>query len=321
MVLSKLHPIVFLLVMLAQGTGFGQTKIKATYGAPSLSVIMIQFGAQAGTFAKHGLSMEAVYIAGRSINALLAGDVQFGFIGGPQVIQARMAGADVLVIGGLNRLGQMIVTHPSIKSPPDLIGKKVGIGVFGTVADYGMRLGLKQFNLRPNKDVTFIQVGDVPARLGAVTSGAVHAVILNGHDKHYLERFGLKLLTETEDVDFLGSALVTTDSYARSHRDVVMRFARGAVETVRFIKAEPKRSSEILQRIYRESDPAVTARRYQLLTGVYADYPYVLPGSIQSVLDVLREDGKIKDAPPPQTFMDMSFLQAVEKERQASGQK
>lgn len=297
----------------------GQIRIKATYGAPSLSVIMIQFGAQAGTFARHGLSMEAVYIAGRSINALLAGDVQFGFIGGPQVIQARMAGADVLVIGGLNRLGQMIVTHPSIKAPSDLIGRKVGIGVFGTVADYGMRLGLKQFNLRPNKDVTFIQVGDVPARLGAVTSGAVHAVILNSHDKHYLERFGLKLLTETEDVDFLGSALVTTDSYARNHREVVMRFARGAAETVRFIKTEPKRSSEILTKIYRESDPAVTARRYQLLTGVYPDYPYVLPSSIESVLDVLREDGRIKDPPPAQTFMDMSFLQAVEKERQASG--
>jgi ABC-type nitrate/sulfonate/bicarbonate transport system substrate-binding protein len=317
----KLVFITLLLAALVEVEGFAQTKIKATYGAPSLSVIMIQFGAQAGTFARHGLSMEAVYIAGRSINALLAGDVQFGFIGGPQVIQARLSGADVLVIGGLNRLGQMIVTHPSIKSPSDLIGKKVGIGVFGTVADYGMRLGLKQFNLRPNRDVTFIQVGDVPARLGAVTSGAVHAVILNSHDKHYLDRFGLKLLTETQDVDFLGSALVTTDSYVRTHRDVVARFARGAVETIRFIKTEPKRSSEILQRIYRENDAAITARRYQLLTGVYADYPYVLPGSIQSVLDVLREDGKIKDPPPAQTFMDMGFLQAVEKERQLSGQK
>jgi ABC-type nitrate/sulfonate/bicarbonate transport system substrate-binding protein len=171
MMARKLSCLVFqIMLLLVPGTAFGQTKIKATYGAPSLSVIMIQFGAQAGTFARHGLSMEAVYIAGRSINALLAGDVQFGFIGGPQVIQARMSGADVLVIGGLNRLGQMIVTHPSIKSPSDLIGKKVGIGVFGTVADYGMRLGLKQFNLRPNKDVTFIQVGDVPAWIGSGSS-------------------------------------------------------------------------------------------------------------------------------------------------------
>ncbi|MGH7855113.1 MAG: hypothetical protein ACREP3_16810 [Candidatus Binatia bacterium] len=109
--MARAFPIVFLLALLIHGTGFAQTKIKAAYGAPSLSVIMIQFGAQAGTFARYGLSMEAVYIAGRSINALLAGDVQFGFIGGPQVILARMSGADVLVIG-----------------------KKVGIGVFGTVA-------------------------------------------------------------------------------------------------------------------------------------------------------------------------------------------
>ena len=78
---------------------------------------------------------------------------------------------------------------------------------------------------------------------------------------------------------------------------------------------------DLLPKIYRENDPAITARRYQLLTGVYADYPYVLASSIQSVLDVLREDGKIKDTPPAQTFMDTSFLQAVEKERQASGQK
>ena len=72
-----------------------------------------------------------------------------------------------------------------------IIGKKVGIGVFGTTADYGMRLGLRKLNLRPNKEVTFIQVGDVPARIAAVTSGAVHAVVLSSFDKHFLEQHGL----------------------------------------------------------------------------------------------------------------------------------
>jgi ABC-type nitrate/sulfonate/bicarbonate transport system substrate-binding protein len=37
----------------------------------------------------------------------------------------------------------MVVVHPSIKTPSDLIGKKVGLGVFGTTSDYGLRLGLK----------------------------------------------------------------------------------------------------------------------------------------------------------------------------------
>ena len=171
----------------------------------------------------------------------------------------------MLVIGGLNRLKQMIVTHPSIKSPSDLIGKKVGIGVFSITADYGMRLGLRKLNLRPNKEVTFIQVGDVPARIAAVTSGAVHAVVLSSFDKHFLQQHGLRLLAETEDIDFMGSGIMTTESYARTNRDVVGRLLRGVVETIRFIKAEPKRTTELLGRIYRENDPAAVARRYQTL--------------------------------------------------------
>lgn len=292
-----------------------QVKIKASYGSPSLTQVIFPLGVQAGVFQKHGLSAEAVYIAGRSISALLGGDVQFAFVGGPQTIQARISGADLIVIGGLNRLGQMIVVHPSIKTPADLVGKKVGIGVFGTTSDYGMRLGLKQFNLRPNKDVTFIQVGDIPARLGAITSGAVHATVLNSFDKLYVDRFGLRILTETENIDFLGSGIVTTEAYARANREVVIKFLRSVVDTIRFIKSEPKKTTEILARYYRDKDVSASKRRYDALNGAHPEFPYVVPSAVQSIIDVLREDGKIKDAPAPQTFLEMSYLQAVEKER------
>jgi ABC-type nitrate/sulfonate/bicarbonate transport system substrate-binding protein len=307
--------IVLILLLSFSDLGFGQTRIRAAYGTPSLSQVVFPLGVHAGMFERNGLSVEPLYIAGRSVNLLLSGDVQFGFTGGPQTVLARLSGADLITIAGLNRLGQMIAAHPSIKSPADLIGKKVGIGVFGTTADYGMRLGLRKLNLRANKEVTFIQVGDVPARIAAVTSGAVHAVVLSSFDKHFLEQHGLRLLAETEDIDFMGSGIMTTESYARTHRDVVIRLLRGVVETIRFIKAEPKRTTELLGRIYRESDPAVLVRRYQTLLGVYPDYPYVSVSSIQSIIDVLKEDGKIKDSPPAQSFIDMSYLRTVEKER------
>ena len=169
---------VFLIVLLLPVPGFRQIKV-----APLRHAESQPGGFSARCPGRHvqpsrDSTVEPLYIAGRSINLLLSGDVQFGFTGGPQTIHARISGADLITIAGLNRLGQMIVAHPSIKSPQDLIGKKVGIGVFGTTADYGMRLGLSNLNLRPNKEVTFIQVGDVPARLAAVTSGAVHAVVL-----------------------------------------------------------------------------------------------------------------------------------------------
>ena len=307
---------VILLVLLLPASGLGQIKLRAAYGTPSLSQVVFPLGVQAGMFERNGLSVEPVYIAGRSINVLLSGDVQFGFTGGPQTVHARISGADLITIAGLNRLGQMIAAHSSIKTPADLIGKKVGIGVFGTTADYGMRLGLRKLNLRANKEVTFIQVGDVPARIAAVTSGAVHAVVLSSYDKHFLQQHGLRLLAETEDIDFMGSGIMTTEAYARANRDTVMRLLRGVVDSIRFIKTDPKRTTELLGKIYRENDQAILARRYQTLLGVYPDYPLVSVSSIQSIIDVLKEDGKIKEAPPAQSFLDMSYLRAVEKERQ-----
>ena len=308
----------FLLILLP-GFALAQIKVKASYGTPSLSQVVFPMGMQSGMFSRYGLSTEAVYIAGRSINVLLSGDVQFGFTGGPQTVHARISGAELIIIAGLDRPGQMVVVHPSIKSPSDLLGKKVGLGVFGTTSDYGLRLGLKQFNLR-SPQVTFIQVGDVPARLAAVTSGAVHATVLSSYDKHFLEQYHLKLLTEVEE-NFMGSGIVATESFARANRDTVMRLLRGVVDTIRLIKTEPKRTTELLARIYRENDQAVLARRYQILLGIYPDYPYVSPSSIQSIIDVLKEDGKIKEAPAAQTFLDMSYLRAIEKERQAASQK
>jgi len=236
-------------------------------------------------------------------------------------VHARISGADLITIAGLNRLGRMIAAHPSIKSPADLVGKKVGIGVFGTTADYGMRLGLRKLNLRANKEVTFIQVGDAPARIAAVTSGAVQAVILSGYDKHFLEQYRLRLLAETEDIDFMGSGIVTTEAFAKSNRDTILRLFRGVTDTIQFIKNDRKRTTELLGKIYRETDQPLLAKRYQNLLGIYPDYPYVSPSAIQSIIDVLKEDGKIKDAPPAQSFLDMSYLRAVEKERIAAGQK
>jgi ABC-type nitrate/sulfonate/bicarbonate transport system substrate-binding protein len=95
-----------LLIIIAVGlpeVATAQVKIKASYGSPSLTQVIFPLGVQAGVFQRNGLSVEAVYIAGRSISALPGGDVQFAFVGGPQTIQARVAGADLIVIGGLNR--------------------------------------------------------------------------------------------------------------------------------------------------------------------------------------------------------------------------
>lgn len=96
--------VVLLTLALLHGTAMAQVKVRAAYGTPSLSQVVFPLGVQSGMFNRHGLSVESVYIAGRSISALLGGDVQFGFTGGPQTILARLSGADLIIIDDrLNR--------------------------------------------------------------------------------------------------------------------------------------------------------------------------------------------------------------------------
>src|SRR5215467_11367918 len=119
--------IVALLVVILPDMSFAQVRLRASYGSLAVSQIVLPLGVRTGIFQKNGVNIEPIYIGGRSVSALISGDVQFGFMGGPPAILARLAGADVVAIAGLNGLDQILVSIPAIKRASDLMGKRVGI--------------------------------------------------------------------------------------------------------------------------------------------------------------------------------------------------
>src|SRR6476659_4376306 len=199
----------------------GQTRLRASYGSVAVSQVVLPLGARAGIFQKNGLNLEPIYIGGRSVTALVSGDVQFGMMGGPPAILAKVSGADVVILAGLNGLDQILVALPKIQRGSDLVGKRVGISRFGTTADYGARIGLKKLKLQPQKDVTLIQIGDTPARVGGMLSGAIEAATLSSSEKELAFRNGFHVLADNADVEFPGNAVVTTRAYLNTNREDV----------------------------------------------------------------------------------------------------
>ena len=118
---------VVLLTGLTTANGWAQTRLRASYGSLAVSQVVLPLGVRGGIFQKNGLAIEPIYIGGRSVSALISGDVQFGFMGGPPAILARVGGADVVLIAGLNGLDQILVAVPAIKRGTDLIGKKLAL--------------------------------------------------------------------------------------------------------------------------------------------------------------------------------------------------
>ncbi|MGZ8532563.1 MAG: ABC transporter substrate-binding protein [Candidatus Binatia bacterium] len=303
------------LLLFARNNCSAQTKLRASYGSLAVSQVVLPLGVRAGIFQKNGLNLEPIYIGGRSVSALISGDVQFGFMGGPPAILARVGGADVVMLAGLNGLDQILVALPMIKRGADLIGKRVGISRFGTTADYGARIGLKKLKLQPQKDVTLIQIGDTPARIGGMLSGAIEAATLSSSEKELAVKNGFHILADPSDVEFPGNAVVTTRAFLKTNRDDVKRFVRGLVEVIQFVKTQPERSKKLLHEIYRQSDDSLMAKRYQSMVEMFPDYPYLTKAAVLSFLEILRDEGKLKEPLNPELFLDTGLLAEVERER------
>jgi ABC-type nitrate/sulfonate/bicarbonate transport system substrate-binding protein len=88
---------------------------------------------EAGFLKKQGLTDELILISGgaTTIQALLAGDLQFVNASGPAPINATLRGADVVIIAAsYNLMPYGLVVGKDIRSPQDLRGKRVAVVSF-----------------------------------------------------------------------------------------------------------------------------------------------------------------------------------------------
>jgi len=78
------------------------TKLKVAYPTTVGSMAVLWTTKEAKLFEKHGLEVELIYVAGSSrvVQAMLAKDIPISEIAIPAVIQANLAGADLVMLAG-----------------------------------------------------------------------------------------------------------------------------------------------------------------------------------------------------------------------------
>ena len=137
----------------AQGTAAGakvRTISIAVSNHPTQSPSpVILAGVQQGFFEKRGIKLGDVIGSGSggdSVRSVLQGDLPFGIVGTSAAVQAYLAGAPVVIIGGSiqSAANLAFVTKPnsSIKTIQDVVGKTVGYTSPGSATDAALRLSL-----------------------------------------------------------------------------------------------------------------------------------------------------------------------------------
>jgi len=212
----------------------------------------------------------------------------------------------------IDRLEPFFVVQKSIATPADLKGKRVTISRFGSGSDIITRVVLRYWKLDPDKDVSFLQTGNTPARIAALVGGHVDAALVSSTQvQKVIETGCCRALADLSElpIDYANYGVVVSGPLLKTQRDNVRKFLEALTETIYIFKTKPDAAMAVLRES--NSDPQVVRPLYDRLTKAIAEYPVPEPRGIQTALDFLPNP-KARGI-RAEEFMDTSLMEEIKK--------
>ena len=292
---------------------------KVRFGYPSLGFRQghIWVAKDEGLFKKYGLDVEPIFLRGGqlAIQALAAGDPPLMSIG--QVVQAGLAGFDLVLIAGVeNYYDSTVFARPGITRIEQLKGKRIGISGFGAATHFAAIILAQHLHLDPDKDLILVPGGPDAERVAAMSAGKIDAAIFNSSTVPIAKRMGFVELVKIPDlkVEVQGNGMATTRAYIKTNRDVVKSALKGYIEGIHFIFNNKQAAQKVFAKYMRTNDADVLESSYQAYVSTTPKKPYPTLKGLQFLLDRLAPQMPQAKTAKPEQFVDMSFLQELDKE-------
>ena len=300
------------------GTAHAQTLKRIKIGYPSLSFRQsnVWVAREMGLFTKYGLEVEPILFRGGQVatQALVSGDPPIVNIG--TVVQATIQGHNVVLVAAVeNKYDFIIFARPGITQLEQLRGKRLGITGFNSSTHYASIILARHLNSEL-KEFTLLPAGLDPERIAAVSTGYVDATFLATSAAPLARRAGLSELAQVGDlgVEVQGNGFATSRAYIAANRDVVKNALKGFVEAIYFIYANKPAAQKVFAKYMRTNDPVVLEDSYNGYIKSIPKKPYPTLKGIQFMLDVLAPTLPNARNFKPEQFVDLSFLQELERE-------
>jgi NitT/TauT family transport system substrate-binding protein len=292
-------------------------KVRLGYSGVGSGEEIHHFAKETGLFNKAGLDVEIIYIPGGStvVQAMAAGEIQFGRGSATEVVTAHLAGFQLKILAALiNKFVYSFVTPVTITKPQDLKGKAVAVSRFGSGSDFITRLALKSWGLEPVKDVTILQVGNSPERLAAIASGKVHGSILSLSQTPRAKKLGLRVLADLSqiDADYPQGVLYVPVALIEKRPDLIRTFLAAYVEGIRQFKTNKQAAYAVIAKSSGLKEKAEIEEYHALLTKNFLlDYPMPTLSGVKTVLeDLAAKNPKVREI-KPEDLLETRFLREL----------
>jgi NitT/TauT family transport system substrate-binding protein len=303
--------LVVIVLALGDYAVFAQTKVLMGYSSLSSNQTPAWVTKEEGFYKRWGIDADLILIEGstRGAQALISGDLPIIGMAGQAIISSRARGADLVAVAGMvNKMNYIVVGSPSVKSPEDLKGKRIGISQIGTASYHAVILALKQWHLDARRDrITVLQVGTQAARVASLNSGGSDAIIVNPGLNSVMRQRGYNIIADFSQlpIAYPLQVMATRERFLKTEPDLAERIIKAFVMGNTFT-LDPKnknRVKAVLAKYLRLGTVEQAEEHYQSALPVLPRKPYVDPAGISSMIEFLSEsDPNIAKIKPEQVI-------------------
>jgi len=293
-------------------------KIRIGYSGATVSNAMLWVTDEGKLFQKNGIDPQILYLQTTLGQiAMIAGEIDMCVYSGSLLSSARLQGVDVVMVASfLNKPLYRLVVRPEIRTVADLKGKRLGITRFGTVTDAMTRLLVGKLGLDPDRDISYVQVGDVPVLLVSLSTGRIidGAII---QPPYYLKAVGsgMHVLVNMQEMDLpvQQTGLNTTQRFIAKNPDIVRRAVKSVIEGIHLMRTNPALAKRALSKRMQIKDEKELEDTYQLLKSFIQVKPYPSLEGFKTIFEDLAKRVPAAKTANAKEYVDTRFIDELDK--------
>jgi NitT/TauT family transport system substrate-binding protein len=293
--------------------------VRAAYTSDSGAELPFLVAQQTGLFEQQGLDVSVDRIAGGSskvVQVIIAGELDVAQIGGPAVVDANVAGADIVYLAThIPRLAVSVFGAPSIARVEDLRGKSLAITRVGTITDFGARYALSRAQLVPETDVGLIQTGGNAETLAAMQSANVAGGMISAPVDVPARKLGFHEVLDlaTTGLEFPYDGVAVQRTYRDGNEETLRRFLQAYVAGIARIHHDKPFAKQVLSGYTGTDDDEALESGYAVFGDRYlARAPYPTIAQFQSIVDFVADREPSVRELPLTTVIDDHFIRALD---------
>jgi ABC-type nitrate/sulfonate/bicarbonate transport system substrate-binding protein len=285
---------------------------------PTAFVAPVWVAKDEGFFEKYGIDAELVLMqsSAQLAPALISGEVPIAVSAATGIVNAALAGSDLMLLGGYSNLLRFwFYARPEHATVGDLRGKQIAITRRGGAIHVATELVLQRHGLDADRDVTLIQVGSTNDSFTAMISGAVAAGMLSPPNTFLADDQGLRLLVDTADYRYplIVQGFAASRAWVARNEDLTRRVIQAVSEGLAFTHQQKERTKAVIGRNTKVDDPLLLERTYEALVPAWERLPYAPLDAIRVELDSLAEEIPAARDARPEQFLDNRIVEDLDR--------